>query len=243
MEFTVLIIDDSRLAVQALEQTIPWEQLGLRLIGSASDGKEGMELIEKHRPDIVLSDIQMPEMDGLTMMERMADQLAGSRVIFITAYEKIEYASRAIKLAAFDFILKPVDNDELCKSLLRAKESLLRDRDQEERSGKNHIRTYVNLVISCSSRLSNISRSSLFGVRVRMLIVFKYISLSSHIASLVSLSMIIRLVVRLSKSCAYLDTPCWSRMISMSCSSLLFWKLPSLMITNSISTSCSINIF
>ena len=136
MEFTVLIIDDSRLAVQALEQTIPWEQLGLRLIGSASDGKEGMELIEKHRPDIVLSDIQMPEMDGLTMMERMADQLAGSRVIFITAYEKIEYASRAIKLAAFDFILKPVDNDELCKSLLRAKESLLRDRDQEERSGK-----------------------------------------------------------------------------------------------------------
>ena len=136
MEFTVLIIDDSRLAVQALEQTIPWEQLGLRLIGSASDGKEGMELIEKHRPDIVLSDIQMPEMDGLTMMERMADQLAGSRVIFITAYEKIEYASRAIKLAAFDFILKPVDNDELCKSLLRAKESLRRDRDQEERSGK-----------------------------------------------------------------------------------------------------------
>lgn len=136
MDLTVLIIDDNRLAVEALKKTVPWSELGLTLLESASDGREGMERIAALHPDIVLSDIQMPEMDGLTMMERMADELSSSRVIFITAYEKIEYASRAIKLAAFDFILKPVDNDELCRSLLRAKESLLRDRDKEKHSGE-----------------------------------------------------------------------------------------------------------
>ena len=136
MDFTVLIIDDNRLAVEALKKTVPWDELGLTLLGSASDGKEGMARIAAQHPDIILSDIQMPEMDGLTMVERMADELSASRVIFITAYEKIEYASRAIKLAAFDFILKPIDNDELCRSLLRAKESLLRDRDKEARNDK-----------------------------------------------------------------------------------------------------------
>ena len=136
MEFTVLIIDDNRLAVEALTKTIPWDELGLPVIGSAANGREGMRIIAAQHPDIILSDIHMPEMDGLTMMEQMADELASSRVIFITAYEKIEYASRAIKLSAFDFILKPIDNQELCESLRRAKHSLLRDRDEEERSGK-----------------------------------------------------------------------------------------------------------
>jgi len=136
MEFTVLIIDDNRLAVEALRKTIPWTELGLRLIGSASNGVDGRKIILEQRPDIILSDIHMPELDGLSMMEQLADELAGSRVIFITAYEKIEYASRAIKLSAFDFILKPIDDRELCDSLLRAKKSLLRERDEEERSGK-----------------------------------------------------------------------------------------------------------
>ena len=136
MEFTVLIIADNRLAVEALRKTIPWTELGLRLIGSASNGVDGRKIILEQRPDIILSDIHMPELDGLSMMEQLADELAGSRVIFITAYEKIEYASRAIKLSAFDFILKPIDDRELCDSLLRAKKSLLRERDEEERSGK-----------------------------------------------------------------------------------------------------------
>ena len=136
MEFTVLIIDDNLLAVEALRKTIPWGELGLRLIGSATNGVDGKKIILEQHPDIILSDIHMPELDGLSMMEQLADELAASRVIFITAYEKIEYASRAIKLSAFDFILKPIDDQELCDSLLRAKQSLLRERDEEERSGK-----------------------------------------------------------------------------------------------------------
>lgn len=129
MEYTVLIVEDNQIALESLKRTIPWEQLGLRLIGAADNGRQGCELIRQFRPDIVLADIHMPEMDGLSMVELMSGELADSRVIFITAYEKIEYASRAIKLSAFDFILKPLDNEELCQSLRRAAESLHKDRD------------------------------------------------------------------------------------------------------------------
>ena len=128
-EYTVLIVEDNQVALESLQCTIHWEELGLRLIAVASDGKQGCDMIRLHHPDIVLADIHMPKMDGLAMMEAMQEELEHSRVIFITAYEKIEYASRAIKLSAFDFILKPVDNEELIRSLLRAKQSLDKDRD------------------------------------------------------------------------------------------------------------------
>lgn len=134
MEYTTLIVEDNQIALESLQYTIPWEDLGLKLVAVADNGRQGCEMIRKYRPDIVLADIHMPEMDGLAMMEAMQEELSDSRVIFITAYDKIEYASRAIKLSAFDFILKPLDNDELCKSLTRAVESLHKNRDAARES-------------------------------------------------------------------------------------------------------------
>lgn len=134
MSYTVLMIDDNQIVLEALRSTIPWQACGLTLAGTAANGREGCEKIRALRPDIILSDIHMPGMDGLDMMEQMGEELADARVIFITAYEKIEYASRAIKLSAFDFILKPIDNEELLRSLRRAAESLDRERDAARQS-------------------------------------------------------------------------------------------------------------
>ena len=139
MEYTTLIVEDNPIALESLRRTIPWKELGLRLVAVADNGCQGCEMIEKYHPDIILADIHMPEMDGLAMMEAMRETLSDSRVIFITAYEKIEYASRAIKLSAFDFILKPLDNDELCKSLKRAVESLHKDRDAARESERRNL--------------------------------------------------------------------------------------------------------
>ena len=132
--YTTLIVEDNQIALESLQYTIPWEELGLKLVAVADNGRQGCEMIRKYRPDIVLADIHMPELDGLAMMEAMKEELSDSRVIFITAYNKIEYASRAIKLSAFDFILKPLDNEELCKSLTRAVESLHKNRDAARES-------------------------------------------------------------------------------------------------------------
>ena len=89
-------------------------------------------MIRSLRPDILISDIQMPEMDGLTMLEQMKNELANSRVIFITAYDKIEYAARAIRLSAFDFLMKPVKNEDLIQSLDRAVQSMDRENSKIE---------------------------------------------------------------------------------------------------------------
>lgn len=136
LKYKTILIDDNRMAIESLMKTIPWGSLGLELIGCAYDGRQGIEMIRAQKPDIIISDIHMPELDGLNMIDALGEELAGTRVIFITAYEKIEYATRAIRLSAFDFILKPVDNNDLCSSLRRAVESL-----DSERSESAHIKT------------------------------------------------------------------------------------------------------
>lgn len=136
MKYRVLLIDDNQMALESMQRTIPWEKIGLTLVGCAVNGKQGCQLISQLRPDIIISDIHMPEMDGLTMLEKLRRELADTRVIFITAYEKIEYASKAIRLSAFDFLLKPIDNQELVRSIQRAVQSLDEERDVREKYRK-----------------------------------------------------------------------------------------------------------
>ena len=70
MSYRVLLIDDNQLALESMEKTIPWAEHDLELVGCASNGVQGCQMIRSLRPDILISDIQMPEMDGLTMLER-----------------------------------------------------------------------------------------------------------------------------------------------------------------------------
>ena len=136
MSYRVLLIDDNQLALESMEKTIPWAEHDLELVGCASNGVQGCQMIRSLHPDILISDIQMPEMDGLTMLEQMKNELANSRVIFITAYDKIEYAARAIRLSAFDFLMKPVKNEDLIQSLDRAVQSMDRENSKIEKQAK-----------------------------------------------------------------------------------------------------------
>lgn len=88
--------------------------------GTATDGEKGKELILRERPDILLTDIRMPNKDGLTMIEEVRAQLPDMKVIIITGYDQFQYASRAIKLAVFDYILKPIRNDEVIAAVQKA---------------------------------------------------------------------------------------------------------------------------
>ena len=71
MSYRVLLIDDNQLALESMEKTIPWAEHDLELVGCASNGIQGCQMIRSLHPDILISDIQMPEMDGLTMLEQM----------------------------------------------------------------------------------------------------------------------------------------------------------------------------
>lgn len=137
MSYRVLLVDDNQLALESIEKTIPWQENDLELVGCAYTGVQACQMIRELSPDIIISDIQMPEMDGLTMLETMKEELANSRVIFITAYDKIEYAAKAIRLSAFDFLMKPLKNEDLLQSLHRAVQSMDREQSKMEKLAKD----------------------------------------------------------------------------------------------------------
>lgn len=120
MPLKVAIIEDNPATVRSLVQTIDWAALDCEVSGTAADGESGRQLLLQVKPDIVLTDICMPEKDGLQMLEEVRQTLPACKMIIITGYDQFQYASRAIKLAVFDYILKPIQNDEVMRTIKRA---------------------------------------------------------------------------------------------------------------------------
>lgn len=124
MAYKAIIVEDNQNTVYALQTGVDWQAHGFELAGVAYDGLQGSQLVEQVRPNLLITDIQMPGADGFTLIERQQELLAHTRIIVITAYDKFQYATQAIRLSVFDFILKPIDDEEFCSCLQRAKKSL-----------------------------------------------------------------------------------------------------------------------
>ena len=129
--FKILIVEDEELIRKGLVYLPPWEQLGCSVSGEASDGAEGLEMIEALRPDIVICDFRMPGMDGLKMLELSAEQY-DFNAILLSGYSDFEYAKKAIRLGVKDYLLKPVDFDEL-SSCIRRLTSIRQEKEQHAR--------------------------------------------------------------------------------------------------------------
>lgn len=105
----VMVIEDRILTLEALKSQIPWEEKGLRPIGFYTNCREAMAHLENSVPDVVISDIVMPGMDGLSFCQYINDLRRNIKIIIISAYSKFEYAQRGIKLGVYDFLEKPID--------------------------------------------------------------------------------------------------------------------------------------
>ncbi|KGM45054.1 response regulator [Neobacillus niacini] len=116
----VIVVEDDRIIRRGICQAIPWGEHGFVVAGEAGDGEVALTLIEKEQPQVVVSDINMPFMSGLEMAKRIKEKSPETRIIFLTGYEDFKYAQEAVKLKAFDYLLKPVDSAYLLK---KAKEA------------------------------------------------------------------------------------------------------------------------
>ncbi len=117
--YKVLIIDDEPIIRKGLINIINWSQLDCEICGEASDGLSGEELIKSLKPDIILTDIRMPKADGFSMIRQVKEIIPKSKVIILTGYRDFNYAQEAVKLGAFDFILKPTKIEELTDVIKR----------------------------------------------------------------------------------------------------------------------------
>lgn len=127
--YTFLIIDDEPIVREGISANIDWQSHGFRLVGTCRDGREGLRAVEETHPDVVLTDICMPFVDGLELAAFISERYPATKTIILTGYDEFEYAQEAVKLKVSDFLLKPITPDEIRALLDRVRAEL----DQERR--------------------------------------------------------------------------------------------------------------
>lgn len=119
--YTLILADDEEQIRSSIISLIDFESIGFKLVGQASNGYEVLELTEKLKPDLVLSDIKMPYMTGIEMAAELKEVSPSAFVVFLTGYDDFEYVRKALEYNVLSYILKPVSPDELVKELFKIK--------------------------------------------------------------------------------------------------------------------------
>lgn len=133
-KYTVLLVDDEEEVIQVIMNKIDWEGLGFHIVGYAHNGVKALELAEEYEPDIVMTDIKMPYMDGLTLSRQLKKEFPSIRILLFTGFDEFEYAREAIHLEVEEYISKPISAPELTKIFEKLKHEL-----DEEYSEKRNV--------------------------------------------------------------------------------------------------------
>lgn len=128
----MIIVDDERIIRESLSKFIDWGSVGVKVIGTADNGTAAVDLVLKKQPDIVLSDIAMPNLNGIQMIELLRRHNFETEIIFISAYSSFEYAKNALKYGAFDYILKPINETQLLETVGKCVKKINAAREKEQ---------------------------------------------------------------------------------------------------------------
>ena len=139
--YTVLLVDDETAVLESLIQGIHWQQYGVSSVLTASDGTQAMEVLSKHAVDLMITDIRMPHKDGLSLLGEVRATYPNTHCIILTAYEEFEYARQAVLLGAENYLLKPLDIEEMEESIERALDNIYASRKISDRLFRNNIFT------------------------------------------------------------------------------------------------------
>lgn len=128
--YKVLLVDDEALIREAISENTRWSDLGYELIGTCRNGKEAIERIKENPPDLLLTDICMPFVDGMELTKFVYEQYRDTKVVIISGYDEFEYAKKAVKYQVIEYILKPITALELSETLIKVREKLDGERIQ-----------------------------------------------------------------------------------------------------------------
>lgn len=134
--FRIILADDEPNILYGMQKGLDWERLGFSVVGTAQNGKEVLELMEEFHTDLVISDIKMPFMDGLELAKQIQENYINTKVILFSGWDDFEYARLAISYGVSEYIMKPIDYNEMQKLLMEMHEEL----DQEYNEKINRVR-------------------------------------------------------------------------------------------------------
>ena len=127
----VFLVEDESIVREGLRDNIPWQQYGYEFVGEESDGEMALPLIQKTKPDVLLTDIKMPFMDGLSLSKLVHQEFPEMKIIIISGYDDFEYARGAILVGAEQYLLKPITRAALQKALAELKTKIETEREQK----------------------------------------------------------------------------------------------------------------
>ena len=123
--YSVLLVDDEEEVYSVIMKKLDWEAMGFRIAGYARNGVEALEMAEEIQPDVVMTDIKMPYMDGLTLSKKLKELYQKIKIIIFSGFDEFEYAKEAIKIGISDYLLKPVSSAGLIDALKKAADEIM----------------------------------------------------------------------------------------------------------------------
>ncbi|MCI9123784.1 MAG: response regulator [Eubacterium sp.] len=169
--YTMLLVDDEEEVIQVIRKKIDWERLGFSVIGHAGNGVKAFEMVEEFQPDVVMTDIKMPYMDGIELAGRIKAEYPATKILFFTGFDEFEYAREAVHLEAEEYILKPVNSIELTNVFTQLKTKL-----DQEISEKRNVETLQNYYLESLPLLQADFYSALMEGRIGAQEIAKYLS-------------------------------------------------------------------
>ncbi|MBR1684999.1 MAG: response regulator [Clostridia bacterium] len=130
--YKVVLVDDEQLILEGLRRVMPWRENGCEVVGVAHDGQEGLVVVRALQPDILFTDIRMPNMDGLTMAAALRSEFPRMQITVLTAFRDFDYAQSAIRFGVCRYLLKPSKMDELEEALSEMRRRLGEGKEETE---------------------------------------------------------------------------------------------------------------
>ena len=134
----IFLAEDEVIVRETIKRMIPWEDLGFELVGEAADGEISLPLLLRHKPDLLITDIKMPFMDGLTLAKVAKKEIPGLKVVILSGYDDFNYAKQAINIGVEDYLLKPITKNALIERLTEIRSRYEHEKTQKEYYEKFH---------------------------------------------------------------------------------------------------------
>lgn len=172
--YSLIIVDDELPIREGLVSLYPWSEWGFEVTGIFENGKKALDHVMRNKTDVVLTDVKMPVMDGITLLRNMEAMHLNVHTIFLSGYDDFEYMRSALVLGACDYILKPVKLSDLGETFLRLREKL----DEANLGVEHHSEGYYNQIVQAVMEYvhENPAVATLEGAAIRTSLSQNYLS-------------------------------------------------------------------